>query len=100
MSRFGNGIMKVVENRASIVSPKYWFPIVSLGDLKHIEQHVIAYPTSWDEKGHPTQLYAEIHNPNRVEARQYAFSYRQAQNSILTGQIGELLAAPKLTLRV
>ena len=74
VSRYGNAIQKIVDNRLSTVAPEYWFPIVSPADLKEIVQHVIAFPTDFNDRGEATELYVEIHNAGSVETRRYSYS--------------------------
>jgi len=74
VSRYGNAIPKIVDNRLTTVAPEYWFPIVSQSDLKEIVQHVIAFPTDFDEKGEAKELYVEVHNAGSVETRHYNYS--------------------------
>ena len=71
VSRFGNAPIKIMNNRVSLVSPDCWFPIVDATDLKHITQHVIAFPTKPDEEGVFHEIRVEIHSPGSVEVRQY-----------------------------
>ena len=73
VSRYGNAVMKIVGNRITVASPKFWFPIVDISDLKEITQHVIAYPIEPDAEGKPTKLYAEIHDIGSIETRLYKF---------------------------
>jgi len=70
-------------------SPKYWFPIVDYSDLKTIKQHVIAYPTTPDDKGNMTELYVEIHDIGRIEQRRYKFDGSK-------NEIGKLIEEPKV----
>lgn len=86
LSRFGNAITKIVGKGLSIVSPRYWFPIVDLADLKNIIQHVIAYPVNPDSKGTMTELYVEIHDIGNVEQRTYSFD---GNSNIIGKQKGE-----------
>lgn len=73
VSRYGNAVMKIVGSKITAASPKYWFPIVDVSDLKEITQHVIAYPIEPNDDGKPTKLYAEIHNIGSMETRHYIF---------------------------
>ena len=73
VSRYGNAVMKIVGDRITAASPKYWFPIVDVSDLKEITRHVIAYPIEPDANGKPTKLYAEIHNIGSIETKLYKF---------------------------
>jgi len=93
VSRFGNGIGKVVDERLTVVPPGHWFPVVDPGDLKHITQHVIAFPTHPDNDGKPTQLRIEIHTKGNVETREHTFSAR-ADNGLWVGKIGAQIADP------
>lgn len=83
VSRYGNGVFKLVGKRLTQVSPLYWFPIVDPSDLKSVIQHVIAYPITPNKEGEMTELYVEIHGIGNVEQRVY--SYR-ADN----GEIGKI----------
>ncbi|GHU90297.1 hypothetical protein FACS1894202_09880 [Clostridia bacterium] len=65
VSRYGNAVVKLVDNRVTVVSPRCWFPIVDSRDLKNVMSHVIAYPLS------DTVLYTEIHTPGNIERRRY-----------------------------
>lgn len=64
ISRFGNAVVKMLDDRISIIPPRYWYPIVDEYDKKHIIQHVIAFRT---EK----TIYVEIHDIGRYERRVY-----------------------------
>lgn len=83
VSRYGNGVFKLVGKRLSQVSPLYWFPVVDSSDLKNIVQHVVAYPITPNKDGEMTELYIEIHDVGRVEQRICAF---RADN----GEIGKI----------
>lgn len=72
VSKCGNGILKLVGQGLSLVSPSYWFPIVLPSDLKTIGQHVIAYPLTPNAQGKMTELYVEIHDIGKVEIRLYS----------------------------
>ncbi len=74
VSRFGDSPIKLMNDRLSIVAPEYWFPIVDETDLKHIVQHVVAFPTKPDEKGNFHEIYVEIHSVGSVEMRRYTAS--------------------------
>ena len=84
VSRYGNAVMKIVGSRITAASPKYWFPIVDVSDLKEITQHVIAYPIEPDTEGKHTKLYAEIHGIGSIETRHYKFDGKE-------DTIGELI---------
>lgn len=90
VSRYGNGILKLVGNRLTAVSPVYWFPIVDSSDLKTIAQHVIAYPTTPDGKGSMTELYVEIHSIGSIEQRTYSYDADKQE-------VGKLKAVPVVT---
>jgi len=83
VSRFGNGVAKIVDDRLTIVNAMYWFPIVSSSDLKHIIGHVIAYPTDPNEKNECTKLYAEIHTDAGIELRLYQYSKGKIGSAIM-----------------
>ena len=71
VSRFGNAPIKIMNSRVSLVSPDCWFPIVDATDLKHITQHVVAFPTEPNKDGDFTKIYVEIHSVGSVEVRRY-----------------------------
>lgn len=83
VSRYGNGVFKLIGKRLTQVSPLYWFPIVDPSDLKTIIQHVIAYPITPDKDGNMTELYVEVHEKGKIEQRIYGY---RADN----GEIGKL----------
>ena len=89
VSRFGNGILKIVDKRVTIVAAGHWFPVVSPRDRKQVTHHVVAYPISPDANGKYTQLYVEIHTSGLVETRTYAFDTRDGER----GAIGSLAQA-------
>jgi len=64
VSRYGNAIVKVLQDRISAVPVAYWYPIVDLFDKKHIVQHVLAFQV---EK----EIYVEIHDIGKYERRVY-----------------------------
>ena len=96
VTRYGNGLIKLVGQRATVVSPMHWFPIISPDDLKQIDQHVIAYPMAPDDQGRFTQVRAEIHTPGRVETRIHAYSTRDGTG----GQLGPLLSSEASATRL
>lgn len=65
VSRFGNAVVKVLNDRLSIIPPKHWYPIVDEYDKKHIIQHVIAFRTD-------KAIYVEIHDIGKYERRLYS----------------------------
>lgn len=83
VSRYGNGVFKLVGKNLTQVSPLYWFPVVNPSDLKNVAQHVIAYPITPNKDGEMTELYVEIHNIGQVEQRIYGY---RADN----GEIGKV----------
>ncbi|MGE5494604.1 MAG: phage portal protein [Burkholderiales bacterium] len=89
VSRFGDGVVKFKDKGVSIVSPKYWFPIVDPFDLKHVTQDVIAYPTSSDPDGKMTEIYAEIHDVGKFEVRRYRYNAD-------SGIIGDAISSPEI----
>ena len=98
VSRFGNGIAKIVDTRLSVVAPRHWFPIVDPADLKEITQHVIAYPIMPDDDGIPTQLYVEIHSLGTVEIRQHSLIAKRSTGDASKAkglEIGNMLEAPR-----
>lgn len=87
ISRYGNAVHKIVGNRLTTVSPAYWFPIVDESDLKHIVQHVIAYPTTPNKDGAMTELYVEIHDKGKVTIQRHAYDASEKT-------VGKLLDKP------
>lgn len=86
ISRYGNAVLKIVDKRATIVDPCYWFPIVDKTDLKTVTHHVIAYPVDPDANGKMTKLYVEIHTPGKIEVRNYNYD---ADKSTIGNMDGE-----------
>jgi len=82
ISRYGNGIFKVIDKRCTVVSPKNWYPIVEPTDIKHIIHHVIAFPVQ-----NAKQLHVEIHGAGYIEQRTHAFS---------GGRIGAMIGEPDI----
>lgn len=64
ISRFGNAVIRMLDDRISIIPPRHWYPIVDEYDKKHIVQQVIAFRT---EK----TIYVEIHDIGKYERRVY-----------------------------
>ena len=64
ISRFGNSVIKILEDRISIVPPEYWFPIVDPHDAKHVMAHVLAFISG-------NEIYVEIHDRGKYEIRYY-----------------------------
>lgn len=91
VTRYGNGIFKLIGNRASIVNPMYWIPVVAPDDLKQITHHVICYPIRPDKNGKYTAAYIEIHEPGKITQR-YAtlgdLGSNDPHDSYYAGKIG------------
>ena len=83
VSRFGNSVVKVLEDRISIVPPDNWFPIVDRYDAKHILMHVIAFCVDGE-------IYVEIHDKGKYEARRYRVKDGTGKSGEKV-QFGELL---------
>jgi hypothetical protein len=88
VSRYGDAVFKIVENRVTAVNPGCWFPVCDPTDVKYVTHHVIAYGTNPDKDGKMTQLYVEIHFERQVETRTY---------SLENEEIGKLLKGPEIT---
>jgi hypothetical protein len=81
ISRFGDGLMKLaVKDAKSIIgaqSPSFWFPVVSIADVKDVRYHVLAWPFKAKAiKGKPNyrgkdmdMLKVEIHSRGQIEHR-------------------------------
>ena len=65
VSKYGNAVLKMLDDRISIIPPKYWYPIVDEYDKKHVIQHVIAFRTK-------SSIYVEIHDVGKYERRLYS----------------------------
>lgn len=83
ISRFGNSIIKALDDRISIVPPCNWYPIVDRYDAKHILLNVLAFCVEGE-------IYVEIHDIGKYEIRHY-----KAKSSNENGetQFGELLGS-------
>ena len=83
VSRFGNAVIKTLNDRVSIVPPEYWFPIVDLFDRKKVKQHVIAFVAD-------RTIYVEIHDVGQYEKRVYEAKKVHGENALEFGKaIGE-----------
>lgn len=91
VSRYGNGVMRIVDKRISVSAPRHWFPVVDPRDIKEITHHVIAYPTAPDPdaRGVYKELYAEIHEPGYIEIRRYEFHSAINADGTIGGTIGQ-----------
>lgn len=65
VSRYGNGILKLMGDRVAIVPPKHWFPVVDPMDQKSVQYHVLAYVVGME-------IHVEIHGKGTYEQRVYA----------------------------
>lgn len=74
VSRYGNGLIKLIGKGISAASPQCWFPVVDPTDIKSVMHHVIAYTITPDANGHMTELYVEIHTTGQIEQRRYGFN--------------------------
>ena len=82
VSRFGNAVIKMLDDRISIIPPRYWYPIVDEYDKKHVVQQVIAFRT---EK----TIHVEIHDIGRYERREYSIVDDAREDSVRFGQLLE-----------
>jgi len=80
-SKNGTNILKIRFDQRGIIEnvpPKYWFPIVTLSDIKKISAHVIAYtftdPT--EKKKAISYLKVEIHRPPAEGEESYVIEHR------------------------
>jgi len=89
VTRYGNGVAKIMGDRLSMVDAGSWYPIVNPYELKHIEQQVVAYPVAPDKEGKYAQLYAEIHKQGNIERRWYEYKDDKEE-----GKIGKQIKAP------
>ena len=105
-SRYGNAVLKVWQDeedesgniKLSIISPQYWFPVVSSRDASNFEYHVLAWPSvandvsdgEFARDAHAT-LYVEIHSKQQIEYRTYAMPYK---GGTLGDLIGEAVVVP------
>lgn len=82
ISRFGNSVIKILDNRISIVPPEYWFPIVDPYDAKHVTTQVLAFVSG-------NEIYVEIHNNGYYERRYYEVKKQKGNKNAL--EFGKLL---------
>lgn len=82
VSRYGNAVLKLGQDRVSITPPEHWYPVVDPYDKKRVTQQVIAFIV--DRK-----IYVEIHEKGRYEERWYDIE----QGSEGTVKFGQLLEA-------
>jgi hypothetical protein len=69
ISRLGNGVLKIVGKKISIVDARYWFPVAAPENLKEVTAHIIAYPIKPGKDGNFTELYCEIHQAGKITVR-------------------------------
>lgn len=87
VSRFGNAVIKTLDDRVSIVPPEYWFPVVDPFDRKKINYQVIAFVAD-------RSIYVEIHEPGRYEKRLYEARKERGDNNSL--EFGDMLGEPEV----
>lgn len=87
VSRFGNAVIKTLDDRVSIVPPEYWYPIVDPFDRKKINQQVIAFVAD-------RTIYVEIHDSGRYEKRLYEAKKMRGDNQSL--EFGDMLGEPEV----
>lgn len=91
VSRYGNAVVKVLDDRLTIVPPKHWYPIVDEYDKKHIKQQVIAFRTD-------KNIYVEIHDVGGYERRLY--SVMDDVNDEGFCQFGQLLESERVVTNI
>lgn len=79
ISRYGEGLFKIrLEDSESIIegqSPSYWFPVVSVSNVRQINKHVLAWPFDAIARSGPGKtrgdelmmIKVEIHEKGRIE---------------------------------
>lgn len=81
VSRYGNAVVKTLDDRISVVPPKVWFPIVDEFDRKKIVAHVLAFVS--DKK-----IFVEIHEDGKYEKRVYrTFEAKDKGNVLHFGKL-------------
>lgn len=64
VSRFGNAVVKIMQDKVSIIPPEYWYPVVNIYDAKQIDYQVIAFAVG-------NVIRVEIHSVGAYEVRTY-----------------------------
>ena len=87
VSRFGNAVIKTLDDRVSIVPPEYWYPIVDPFDRKKINQQVIAFIVD-------RTIYVEIHEAGKYEVRRYEAKKARGENNFI--EFGRMIEEPTI----
>ena len=87
VSRFGNAVIKTLDDRVSIVPPEYWYPIVDPFDRKKINQHVISFVAD-------RTIYVEIHEVGKYEIRKYEAKKVSGERGIV--EFGRMIEDPQV----
>jgi hypothetical protein len=79
-SKNGTNVLKVRFDRRGIIEnvpPKYWFPVVTISNIKQITAHIIAYtfPDPAEKRKDICYLKVEIHRPGEADAS-YVIEHR------------------------
>lgn len=96
-SRYGDSVFYVFRDefnnpKVNIVPPKYWYPIVSEGNIHKIKNHVIAYVTATNQtKREEFQLNVQVHYKGYYEEKIY--SLRKETDSM---KIGNLISSKRV----
>lgn len=83
ISRYGDAVFKASLRRGkaavSVQPPHYWFPVVTIGDVREVRYHVLAFTYERMERSpllrreqKVTYLKAEIHGRGTIEHRLYS----------------------------
>lgn len=87
VSRFGNAVLKTLEDRVSIVPPRHWFPVVDPFDRKKITHQVIAFVAG-------KTIYVEIHQPGMYEKRVYDAQKSRVESGDI--EFGAMIGEPQI----
>lgn len=83
VSRFGNAVIKTLDDRISVVPPRVWYPIVDEFDRKKIVAHVLAFISD-------NKIYVEIHEDGKYEKRTYrVFEAKDKGHTLHFGELEE-----------
>ena len=100
-SRYGDSVYHIYRDenqnpKCTIVNPKYWFPIVNVGNIHSIKNHVIAYMTCTNpqaqENNRNYQLNVQIHYKGYYEEKVYNLKKETQGN-----KIGDLVSNKRVT---
>ena len=76
LSRYGDSVMQVSKTKdskaqISVTSPKYWFPVVDMNNIKEFAYHAFAWRFVQDAAAKKYGLAVQIHKPDEPNVCEY-----------------------------